>query len=59
MKRKMNGLYKTAFILMLVAAALFIAATIVAYALDARISQQFLMQRCFSCIFGHNICNLQ
>ena len=34
MKRKMNGLYKTAFILMLVAAALFIAATIVAYALE-------------------------
>lgn len=30
----MNGLYKTAFILMLVAAALFIAATIVAYALE-------------------------
>lgn len=34
MKRKMNGLYKTAFILMLVAAALFITATIVAYALE-------------------------
>ena len=33
MKRKMNGLYKTAFILMLVAAVLFIVATIVAYAL--------------------------
>lgn len=34
MKRKMNGLYKTAFILMLVAVALFITATIVAYALE-------------------------
>lgn len=34
MKRKMNGLYKTAFILMLVAAVLFIVATIVAYALE-------------------------
>ena len=34
MKRKMNGLYKTAFILMLVAAVLFIIATIVAYALE-------------------------
>ena len=30
----MNGLYKTAFILMLVAAVLFIVATIVAYALE-------------------------
>lgn len=30
----MNGLYKTAFILMLVAVALFIVATIVAYALE-------------------------
>ena len=34
MKRKMNGLYKTAFILMLVAAVLFIVAIIVAYALE-------------------------
>ena len=34
MKRKMNGLYKTAFILMLVVAVLFIVATIVAYALE-------------------------
>ena len=34
MKRKMNGLYKTAFILMLVAAVLFVVATIVAYALE-------------------------
>ena len=41
MKRKMNGLYKTAFIFMLVAAALFIAATIVAYALERPYSQQF------------------
>lgn len=33
-EKKMNGLYKTAFILMLVAAVLFIVATIVAYALE-------------------------
>lgn len=43
MKRKMNGLYMAAFILMLVSTALFITAAIVAYALN---------QKYFSAVFS-------